>query len=289
MSAMTASPLRHAVPGSGRTRTHNSPRPTPARAALALAGVLTLALLGTAACGKKGGDPQTSSSANTVLTTGPSASTDASAQPSGSATAAPQPSSNGGGDKPVSFPTSAKEYGLATLAAWASGSKSKLDLYANQAAVAQFMGHGKPNSQWTNLNCEAQGGTHTACNYRNAHGDDARLAMENTELGHPTATTDVFINRTQYGLTADQYVSDFMAAWQDRNKQRMTRYSTSSIASAFLGKTAPTGSQVQSPTKSGSNWIVQVTGLPLGSGSWTFTVSASKLGGGNAITAGKAD
>lgn len=287
---MTASPLRHAVPGSGRTRTHNAPRPTPARTALALAGVLTLALLGTAACGKKGGDPQTSSSANTVLTAGPSASADPSAQPSGSATAAPKPSpTGGGGDKPVSFPSSAKEYGLATLAAWASGSKSRLDLYANQAAVAQFMGHGKPNSQWTTLSCEAAGGTHTACDYRNAHGDDARLTMENTELGHPTATTDVFINRTQYGLTADQYVSDFMAAWQDGNKQRMTRYSTSSIANAFLGKAYPTGSQVQSPTKSGGSWIVQVTGLPLGSGSWTFTVSASKLGGGNAITAGKAD
>src|SRR5688572_13892431 len=114
---MNASRIRHAAPGTGRTRTDNARHHNPGRAVLALAGVLALALLGTAACGKKGGDPQTSASADTVLTGAPSASTDPSAAPSGSATAAPQPSATGGGgDKPPSFPASAKEYGLATLA-----------------------------------------------------------------------------------------------------------------------------------------------------------------------------
>ncbi|MBV1852873.1 hypothetical protein [Catellatospora tritici] len=284
---MNPSSLRHAAPGAARTRTHDKSAQASTRAVLALAGVLTFALLGTAACGKKD-EPRTSATASTELTAGPSASTDPSAQ--ASASAAPQSSSTGGGsgEKPPSFPSSAKDYGLATLAAWATGSKSRLDLYANQAAVAQFMGHGKPNSQWTNLKCEAAGDGQTACDYRNAHGDDARLTMMNTQLGHPTATTDVFINRTQYATTANQYVSDFMAAWQDRNKQRMTRYANSSIANSFLGQTPPTGTQVNA-TQSGSTWTVEVTGLPLGSGNWTFTVNGGKLGDGNAITAAKAD
>ncbi|MDI1462632.1 hypothetical protein QEZ54_16790 [Catellatospora sp. KI3] len=280
---MTPSPPLHADPrDAARTRTrHQAPR---ASAVLTLAGVLTLALLGTAACGGKKDDPQTGATASTEVSTAPSAST----APSTPASASPAPQPTSGGDKPPSFPTSAKDYGLATLAAFASGSKSRLDLYANQAAVAQFMGHGKPDSQWTNLACEAVGDGQTACDYRNAHGDDARLTMMNTQLGHPTATTDVFLNRTQYASAANQYVTDFMAAWQDGNKQRMTRYSNSAVAGAFLGKTPPTGTQVNA-VQSGSKWTVEVTGLPLGSGNWTFTVDGGKLGGGNAITAGKAD
>ncbi|GIG00477.1 hypothetical protein [Catellatospora citrea] len=283
---MTASPLRHAAPGTDVARTRTLARPHRA----AVAGVLALALLGTAACGKKD-EPQASASANTVITESPGAS--ASALPSGSAAATPQPSSTGGsgngsGNQTPTFPKSAKDYGLAALAAWASGSKSKLDQYAVQAAVAQFMGHGKPNSQWSNLNCEAAGSGRTACNYRNAHGDDARLTMEDTQLGHPTATVDVFLNRTQYPTDAAGYVGFFMAAWGDGNKQRMTRYASSSIANMFTGKTPPTGSQTNA-TQSGSTWTVQVNGLPVGSGNWTFTVNGSKLGGGNAITAAKID
>ncbi|WP_144119242.1 hypothetical protein [Catellatospora sichuanensis] len=282
---MTASPLRHAAPGNG-TRTHRLHDRPHRTARTAAAGVLVFALLGTAACGKKG-DPQASASANTVITESPG--TSASALPSGSAAATPQPSSTGGsGNQGPTFPKSAKDYGLAALAAWASGSKSKLDQYAAQAAVSQFMGHGKPNSQWTTLNCEPAGSGRTACNYRNAHGDDARLTMEDTQLGHPTATVDVFLNRTQYPTDAAGYVSFFMAAWGDGNKQRMTRYASSSIANMFTGKTPPTGSQTE-PTQNGSTWTVRVNGLPLGSGTWTFTVSGSKLGGGNAITAAKID
>ncbi|GAB4057613.1 hypothetical protein [Catellatospora paridis] len=286
---MTASPLRHAAPGNDGTRTHNRlGRTHRTRTAVAVAGVLALALLGTAACGKEG-DPQASASANTVITESPG--TSASALPSGSAAATPQPSSTGGsgnGNQAPTFPKSAKDYGLAALAAWATGSKSKLDQYAVQAAVAQFMGHGKPNSQWTTLNCEPSSSGRTACNYRNAHGDDARLTMEDAQLGHPTATVDVFLNRTQYPTDAAVYVSYFMAAWGDGNKQRMTRYASSSIANMFTGKTPPTGSQTNA-TQNGSTWTVQVSGLPVGSGSWTFTVNGSKLGGGNAITAAKID
>lgn len=284
---MTASPLRHAAPGNDGTRADNL-LDRPHRATAAVAGVLVFALLGTAACGKKG-DPQSSASANTVITESPGAS--ATALPSGSAAATPQPSSTGGsgnGSQTPTFPKSAKDYGLAALAAWASGSKSKLDLYAVQAAVSQFMGHGKPNSQWSNLNCESAGSGRTACNYRNAHGDDARLTMEDTQLGHPTATVDVFLNRTQYPTDAGSYVSFFMAAWGDGNKQRMTRYASSSIANMFTGKTPPTGSQTEA-TQNGGTWTVRVNGLPLGSGNWTFTVNGSKLGGGNAITAAKID
>ncbi|WP_155373474.1 hypothetical protein [Catellatospora vulcania] len=280
---MTASPLRHAAPGNDGVRTDNRPHRT-ARTAVAVAGVLALALLGTAACGKKG-DPQASASANTVITESPAAT--GSALPSGSATATAQPSATGGsGNQAPTFPKAAKEYGLATLAAWATGSKSKLDLYAVQAAVAQFMGHGKPNSQWTTLNCEPSGADRTACNYRNAHGDDARLTMDTTQLGHPTATVDAFLNRTDYADNAAGYVGYFMAAWGDGNKQRMTRFSSSSIANMFTGKTPPTGSQTHA-TQNGNTWTVEVTGLPLGSGSWTFTVNGSRLGGGNAITAAK--
>ncbi|MEU8003734.1 hypothetical protein AB0B66_21475 [Catellatospora sp. NPDC049111] len=281
---MTASPLRHAAPGHDVARTHNPVRPH--RTAVAVAGVLVLALLGTAACGKKG-EPQSTASANTVITDSPG--TSASALPSGSAAATPSSTGgSGNGSGTPTFPKTAKDYGLAALAAWASGSKSKLDLYAVQAAVSQFMGHGKPNSQWTTLNCSAAGSGRTACDFRNAHGDDTRLTMEDTQLGHPTAVVDVFVNRTQYPADAAGYVGYFMAAWGDGNKQRMTRFSSSTIANMFTGKTPPTGSQTEA-TQNGSNWTVRVTGLPVGSGSWTFTVSGGKLGGGNAITAAKVD
>lgn len=285
---MNVSPLRHAGPEGAGPRTHNATHHTPrrtGRAALALAGVMAFVLLGAAACGKKG-DPQATPTADTILTGSPSVA--ASVAPSSSAAASPQASQTSSGGQTVTFPSSAKEYGLATLAAFASGSKAKLDLFAVQAAVAQFGGHGKPNSQWTNLSCEAAGADHTACDYRNAHGDDARLTMLKTQLGHPTATTDVFLNKTQYSMDAAGYVSDFMAAWGDGNKQRMTRYASASIASSFTGKTPPTGSQTNAG-QNGKTWTVTVTGLPLGSGNWTFTVNGDKLGGGNAITAAKFD
>ncbi|MBB5867583.1 hypothetical protein F4553_000962 [Allocatelliglobosispora scoriae] len=281
---MNYSPLPRALADADHPHSpnHRGQHARVGRRGLAVAGLLAFALLATGACGKKdGGAPQADATVGTTLDETPTAS----AQATAGSSAAPKPSatSGGGGQQPVSYPSTAKEYGLATLAAWATGSRSRLDLYATQPAVAQFEGHGKPNSQWTTLSCEAAGSGFTACNYRNAHGDDARLTMMKSQLGHPTATTDVFVNRTDYATDAAGYVSYFMAAWGDDNRQRMARFSSTSIAEKFYGKTPPTGSQTNA-TQSGGTWTVEVTGLPVGSGTWTFTVSNSKLGGGNAIT-----
>lgn len=281
---MTTSPLRRTDRPYPASSLHIGPR----RRATTLAGVLALALITTGACGGKDDTPPHAGSTVGTVLGGSASATPSTGTPTSAAT--PQPSAPGGdkGQQPLTYPSTAREYGLVTLAAWASGNKSRLDLLATQPAVAQFQGHGTPNSQWVVLSCAAADSAHTECNYRNAHGDDTQLTMQNSQLGHPTATTNVFVNRTAYPSAAGDYVTAFMAAWGDNNTQRMARYSSSSIAGGFIGKTPPTGTQTDA-TQSGDTWTVKVTGLPLGSGSWTFTVKGSKLGGGNAITAGKAD
>jgi hypothetical protein len=296
LTAMNATPLRPALPDHTPSRIAAPAHLTTLRATLhggrgrvvVTAGLLAGVLLITAACGKKGsGDPQADPTFGTTITesgAAPSTGADSSASPAASGQPKPSSTSGGGGNQAPTYPANAKDYGLALLAAWGAGNKARIDQLAIQAAALQFGGQPAVNGQWTNRSCTPNGSNGTVCAYRNAHGDDAEVTMNNAQLGHPTAATNFMIDRTRYPAAAGDYVTTFMAAWSAGNKERMARLSSSAIAGSFSGKTPPTGSQTGA-VQNGGSWTVTVTGLPLGSGNWTFTVTGAKLGAANAITA----
>jgi hypothetical protein len=255
---------------------------------MAAIGVLAIALLATAACGKKGaGDPQADPTVGTVLTESPAATAGATASTPPGASGQPKASSSsGGGPAAPTYPATAKDYGLAMLAAWSAKNKPRIDQLAIQAAALQAGGmQPGPDSQWSHLGCSDQINETVECRYRNAHGDDAKLVLRKSQLGHPTAVTDFFSDKTRYPTMASEYVSTFMLAWGAGNKQRMTRLSSTTVVNFFNGKTPPGSGSTPNASADGANWTVQVTGLPLGDGNWTFKVSGSKLGAASAITA----
>lgn len=247
--------------------------------------VLAFALLTTAACGKKDESPQADPTFGTVLSGTPSADPSAAASGAPGASNAPKPSSTGGGQQAPTYPSSAKDYGIATLTAWAGGNKSRLDQLAAQPAVMQFASHQVGSNQWTTVNCSVPTSGYTMCVYRNGHGDEVEVTMQDSQLGHPTATTDARVDKTRYPAAAADYVGTFLNAWGVGNTQRMTRMSSSSVVGFFTGKKPPSSGSETHATQNGSTWTVNTTGRPLGELSFKFTVNGSKLGGANAITA----
>lgn len=248
---------------------------------------LAITLLTTAACGKKSEDPQADPTFGTVLTATPTADPSADTSGAPGASSAPKPSSTGGGQQAPSYPSAAKDYGIATLTAWAGGNKSRLNQLAAQPAVMQLASHQVGSNQWTTVNCSVPTSGYTLCKYRNGHGDEVEVTMQDSQLGHPTATTDARIDKTTYSSSATSYVSTFMNAWSDGNTQRMTRLSSSSVVSSLAGKKPPSSGSTTSATQNGSTWTVIASGLPVGEPSYAFTLTGSKLGAASAITAAK--
>lgn len=249
--------------------------------------VLAFALLTTAACGKKDESPQADPTFGTVLSGTPTADPSAAASGAPGASNAPKPSSTGGGQQAPTYPSSAKDYGIATLTAWAGGNKSRLDQLAAQPAVMQLASHQVGSNQWTTVNCSTPTSGYTMCKYRNGHGDEVEVTMQNSQLGHPTATSEALVDKTVFPSAATQYVSTFMNAWSEGNTQRMTRLSGSSVVSGLAGKSPPSSGSTNSATQNGSTWTVVASGLPVGEPSYAFTLTGSKLGSANAITAAK--
>jgi hypothetical protein len=91
---------------------------------------------------------------------------------------------------------------------------------------------GAPNSQWSVYSCSSvQGDGTVGCTLRNAHGDDIRVTMRNTQLGFPTAVTMTLLERTEYPSDAASYVDALLSAKANDNKQRVLRLSNSTVLS----------------------------------------------------------
>ncbi|WP_157545983.1 hypothetical protein [Hamadaea tsunoensis] len=234
-------------------------------------------VLAAGACSKQSADSQ-SPSVTTTVGESPSASTAASVAPSAS-TAASSAASKG--PSTLTFPTTAKAYGSALLSAYASGSSSHVEQLAVQGAVLQLKDWKNLDTHWTYISCDTDGGA-PRCLYRNNNGDEAQLRFNESQLGHPTAVTEALINPTTYANNAADYANAFVYAWQQGNKQRMARYSSSSIASHYSGKNAPNGITSTSTTE--ADGIVTVTLSTSDSGPVILKVKSSLSGKAHAIT-----
>jgi len=235
-------------------------------------------------CASKDKQPSATPSFDTSVTS--------SAAPGSASEPAPSPgssqgSSGGGGGGPATptYPKNAKDYAQALLLAFGKNDKTRVGQLAAQAAVLQLASHTGLDPNWTvHVSCQADGGSHTRCVFRNAHGDEASVRVANAQLGAPTAVVEALIDRTTYPASASSYASTFALAWQNGNTERMRRLSSSSVVSFFSGKTPASGYQA-STTPNGDFTFVSMSGLPAGSFSFKLRIANASLGKANAIVA----
>ncbi|RKE11003.1 hypothetical protein [Catellatospora citrea] len=231
-----------------------------------------------AGCGGKS-EPQASPSFETTVTES------ASPTPSPAASAAPSPTSGGGdGNSAPTFPNSAKAYAQALLSAWGAKNSGRIDQLADQATVQQIKDSGYPNSSWTYIYCDGDN-VHTVCIFRNTHGDVANVKMLETQLGHPVAVVEALVNKTTYPAVATDYVSAFVYAWQQGNKQRLQRYADNDVAAYFAGKTAPVSHNAAEVGSADGFVSIKISTSAPDNAEYSFKVRVSNLGKAEAITA----
>jgi hypothetical protein len=227
-------------------------------------------------CGKKS-EPQATPTFDTNVT--------ASAPATPSAAASPSASPSQPGNQGPTYPTNAKAYAQALLAAWGAKDNNRINQLANQAAAQQIADGGNPNNQWnTFVACSPDGNAYTVCTFRNAHGDEVKVRLSNPLLGKPAAATEALMNKTTYPSNAGDYGGEFLDAWRNGNTDRMKRLSGNSVVSTFTGKNQSNGYTIGvEEWGDGTHWKVVFSGLPLGSPGFTLKVHKATLGKASAI------
>jgi len=198
-------------------------------ATLAMAG-LAIATLGLAGCGKEQPGPagSTPPPGDQQIGGAPPESTPPGATPT-------RGGGGGGGTQGPTYPRDARAYAQEFLRAWGAKNYNRLGQLGDMAAVQQVRDSvdtgGVPNTQWTYIRCgpAEQNPGHTACLFRNAHGDETNLEMQDAKLGSPKAVTKAPLDRTSYAADPANYVSDLLRAHSDGNRQRVLRLSNSTV------------------------------------------------------------
>ncbi len=257
--------------------------------------VLVLAAL--SGCGSKShngsaGISAVNASAETVLPSGGTTSpiTASGAPTSVTATtpttATPTPTT-GGTPKPtkVTYPKNQRAYATAALAAYVAGNQSLLRDFALPATLSNFANLGHPNTHWHFYRCDSDGGNY-ACLFDNDNGDRLSIGVNPTYFGKPQAVNNVFIDRTQFGTSADSQVGAFLQAWFDGNVQRMEILSTGDTASRVRNMTTPTSWMLSDDTTTTPG--VTLVKARLNNDSLTLDVNNSKLGKAHAISSAPA-
>ena len=103
-------------------------------------------------------------------------------------------------------------------------------LRAGRRASATSPTWATPTSTGTSTNAIRDGGN-CACLFDNDNGDRLSIDVNPTYLGKPQAVNNAFIDRTEFGMSADSQVGAFLQAWSDGNVQRMEILSTGNTAS----------------------------------------------------------
>jgi hypothetical protein len=145
---------------------------------------------------------------------------------------------------------------------------------------------GKPNSTWTYISCRPGDTGFTICVFRNAHGDETAITMNDTQIGFPTAVTEAPLERTRYAASTNDYVSAFIYAWQQGNQQRMARYSSTSTKDYFIGQgDALVAYILDQPVDIGGGHVtVQINDTSfVGGQNYVVTIASGSLGKANAI------
>jgi hypothetical protein len=195
---------------------------------LGVGAMITMTVL--AGCGKGAGTAATSTPTGgaAVLGTAPP-STDATPPTTDATTTRPATAATNPLD--VGYPSKAGDYAVAFMRAVSAANNTRLDSLAEHAAVLQATGgHPKLATGWAMYSCSSVQPDNTiGCTVRNDVGDDARVTLRASQLGHPTAVTDVQLDLTQYPSDAGAYVRNLITARGNGNKQRVARLSTSSM------------------------------------------------------------
>ena len=121
----------------------------------------------------------------------------------------------------VSYPTTARAYAEATVAAWAGHDLDGLANLTTAQVHEQFVEiPGQPKTDWIHYLCDSVAGS-SSCTLRNGDGDQVRLKVTHQYLGGPHAVVEVSTGRTPYASDADTYATAFALAWASNNTARM--------------------------------------------------------------------
>jgi hypothetical protein len=260
------------------------------RCALGLV-ALALVALGTAACG--GDDPDPSApGASPDSQIGGAPSGGATPPPAaGTPTPTPGPDGGSGGGGGTSYPRNARPYAQHLLQAWGARDDDRIAQLTNDAARQQIKDSvdtgGVPNTQWTHIRCgpSTTATGYTDCLFRNAHGDEAQITLNNARLGQPTAVTVAGLQRTEYPSAPVQYVTALLMAKEEGNQQRVLRLSNGTVASQ-LRCTLSGGRQGGVEFIDGNHMKVTMTGLGPDLGrSYEFKVLTLPQGRAHAVKA----
>jgi hypothetical protein len=255
----------------------------------ALAVTLAVTLAGTAGCTRS-----TSTPPGDFGGSGQSSATSDSGQGglgTGGSTGEPTPDGNGGATTgaPPTYPNDARTYAMAAITAWANGQTSRLASLTAPGAASQFASiQGHPDTHWQYYQCEGAAGSQY-CTFRNSNGDQLQLRVSSQYLGQQHAVSEAVFEKTEYPTSAESYVSSFILAWTNGNKQRMVAYANQQTVDFVTKSPAPENwtAQNNAPPASGGYTYVFETST-LGTFSMTFKVLNTALGKQHAIQCAKA-
>jgi hypothetical protein len=247
-------------------------------AAIAITG-LALALAG---CGGGGG-------AGPSPTPPPSGGGQIGDAPSGTSTT-PAPaetttqSGGGGGGGAPTYPKEAGPYAVELMKAVSAQNMTRVNLLAEQGAALQATGgHGQLAGGWVVYSCSSPDANNmTGCTVRNDHGDDARVTVRGSQLGAPTAVTNVVLDLTTYPSSPEAYVGEMLRGRDNDNRQRVARLSNSTMFNKLTCYIA--GKQASTEPIDGTTSKVTISGVGADLGKqMQFKVLTSPGGKANAV------
>jgi hypothetical protein len=192
---------------------------------------------------------------------------------------------DGGGSPQPGYPTTARAYAEATLAAYAAGQSNRLaDLTTDEVYEQLLELPGKLKTDWLYLNCDGVSGA-SYCKLRNGDGDVITLKVSSQRLGGPDAATEVKANLTTYPADGKAYAREFVLAWLGRNTPRMRVLGNpDTVTRLNTDHPAPGGTYVLSlSTESGGGGLLLVTVPDGAGGTYVLHVGTTKLGKQHAV------
>jgi hypothetical protein len=193
--------------------------------------------------------------------------------------------SGGGGAPQPGYPTTARAYAEAALAAYAAGQSTRLaDLTTDDVHEQLLELPGKLKTDWLYLTCDGVSGA-SYCKLRNGDGDVITLKVSSQRLGGPDAATEVRANLTTYPTDGRAYAREFVLAWLGRNTPRMRVLGNpDTVTRLNTDHPAPAGKYEPSlATESGGAGLLLVTVPDGAGGTYVLHVGTTKLGKPHAV------
>jgi hypothetical protein len=193
-----------------------------------------------------------------------------------------------GSPAPVGYPNDARAYGLAAISAWVNGQKDRLDNLSGPGVATNFLNiPGSPDSHWQYSGCEGAAGSQY-CTYRNNSGDQLQLRLTTQLLGEAHAVSEVVFEKTEYPSSAEGYVSGFILAWTNGNRQRMLALANQSTVDLVTKGKVPANWTAQNNAPPPAGGYIYIFETSNDGFSMTFKVRQSALGKPHAIQCAKA-